>query len=127
MPFSSRSSFIGRPTLRRARFLVAVIALGVACNDPTGDCTLELGIDLRPQGEQRLAVGASFTGTVALSSCGGRQRVRDTFVWSGRDTLVVQVDAGTGRVTGRSPGSTLVEVRGTRYSFTLGTISVVVR
>jgi hypothetical protein len=106
--------------------LLAALAL-VACDGLTGaDCTLELGIDLRPRGEQQLAVGASFTGSVALSSCGGRERLSDTFAWSGRDTLVVRVEAATGRVTGRAPGSTFVDVRGTRYG-PLGTIPVVVR
>lgn len=126
MLFSQRCRFGGERAFRPIRFPIVALALS-ACNHPTGDCTLELGIDLRPQGEQLLVVGASFTGAVTLTSCGGRQRVSDTFLWSSRDSLVVRVDAGTGRVTGRSPGSTFVDVRGTRYSFTLGSIPVIVR
>ncbi len=99
----------------------------MACDGLTGaDCTLELGVDLRPKGEQRLAVDGSFTGTIALSSCGGRERLKDTFAWSARDTVVVRVEAATGRVTGRSPGTTFVDVRGAQYG-TVGTIPVVVQ
>jgi hypothetical protein len=126
MLFSSYPRSAGRRSLRAVRLLVALLALG-ACGDPTSDCTSELGIDVRPTGEQQVAVDANFTGSVTLSSCGGRQRLSDTFAWSGRDTLVVRVEAATGRVTGRSPGSTFVDVRGTRYGFVLGTIPVVVR
>lgn len=118
------------PRNRSRPWWPGLLALGVAlvaCDGLTGaDCTLELGVDLRPKGEQRLAVGGSFTGTVALSSCGGRERLKDTFVWSARDTLVVRVEAATGRVTGRSPGTTFVDVRGIRYG-PVGTIPVVVQ
>ena len=93
--------------------------LGTACTD-------ELRTDLQPRGEQQIAVGTGFTATIALSTCGGRERLHDTFTWSARDTLVVRVDAATGRVTGRAPGSTAVEVRGARYG-AVGTIPVAVR
>ena len=106
--------------------LLSVLVL-VACDSFTGaDCTSELGMNVRPQGEQQLAVGESFTGSISLSTCSGRQRLTDTFVWSGRDTIVVRVEATTNRVTGRSPGSTFVDVRATRYR-AIYTIPVVVR
>lgn len=111
---------------KRLRLLAAAAAL-VACDRPTAaECTRELRVDLRPQAEQQLAVGASFTASVGLSSCGGRERVTDTFAWSARDPLVVEVEAATGRVTSRSRGTTVVEVRGARYG-PVGAIPVVVR
>jgi len=106
--------------------LVAV-ALGACDGSVLGTaCTDELRTDLQPRGEQQIAVGTGFTATVALSTCGGRERLSDTFTWAARDTLVVRVDVATGRVTGRAPGSTAVDVRGARYG-PVGTIPVTVR
>ena len=89
-------------------------------------CTDELRVDLQPRGEQQITVGGGFTPSVALSTCGGRERLSDAFIWSARDTVLVRVDPATGRVTGRAPGSTAVDVRGTRYG-AVGTIPVIVR
>ena len=99
-----------------------------ACNDGVlgANCTDELRTDLQPRGEQQIAVGTGFTGTIALSTCGGSKRVSDTFTWAARDTLVVRVDPASGRVTGRAPGATFVDVRGARYG-AVGTVPVTVR
>ena len=113
---------------RRARcVLIATLALAGCDGSLTGyNCTDELRSELQPRGEQQIAVGTSFTASIALSTCGGRERLSDAFTWSARDTLVVRVEPATGRVTGRSPGSTMVDVRGTRYG-AVGTIPVIVR
>jgi hypothetical protein len=106
---------------------LAPVALGACDGGFLGTaCTDELRTDLQPRGTQQIAVGTGFTATITLSTCGGRERLSDTFTWSARDTLVVRVDATTGRVTGRAPGSTAVDVRGTRYG-AVGTIPVTVR
>lgn len=109
---------------------VAVLSL-TACDGSIGSilgfaCTSELRIDLQPRGEQQIDVGSGFTPSVELSSCGGREQLSDTFSWSAQDTAIARVDPSTGRVTGRSPGSTLVEVQGRRYG-RLATIPVIVR
>jgi len=112
----SRPLWLGRPLHTRG-FAAVVMSVALAACDAFGPmaCTSELRIAFQPQGEQRLVVGASFTASVALSSCGGREHLRDTVTWSARDTLVVRVDSATGRVTARAPGSTTVEARGARY------------
>ena len=69
---------------------------------------------------------SSFTASIELSSCGGGKKLSDSFSWSAQDTAIARVDALTGRVTGRSPGSTVVEARGTRYG-QVGFIPVIVR
>lgn len=119
----------GRPLRGGVRFaLVAVLlALGGCDGSLTGyNCTDELRVAIQPRGEQQIAVGAAFTASAALSTCGGSKPVSDTFTWSARDTLVVRVEPATGRVTGRSLGSTAVDVRGTRYG-AIGTVPVTVR
>ena len=108
---------------RRRRSTWAALALALAAGAAAGceqirlpgeACTLELRVDLRPP-EQTIAVGQAFTATVELSSCGGRERLTDRFTWQARDPAVVDVDAATGRITGRAPGETLVEVVGRKY------------
>lgn len=106
---------------------LVVVAFGACDGSVLGTtCTDELRTDLQPRGEQQITVGTGFTATIALSTCGGRERLSDTFTWAARDTLVVRVDPATGRVTGRAPGSTSVDVRGARYG-AVGTIPVTVR
>lgn len=116
----------GGTGVRRA-LLAAALMLGACDGGLTGaNCTDELRVAIQPSGAQQIAIGASFTATVALSTCGGSKTVSDTFTWSARDTLVARVEPATGRVTGRSPGATSVDVRGTRYG-ALGTVPVTVR
>jgi len=102
--------------------------LGVAlagCDHAVTACTDELRIALAPR-DTAVAVGEGFTPAVALSSCGGRNRLVDTFTWVARDPAVVSVDPATGRTTGRAPGETAVEVSGARYG-RVGAVRVVVR
>ncbi len=95
----------------------AAPVLLAACADPI--CTMELGIRYVP-GDTTIAVGQSFTASVALSSCGGREHPSDVFTWRAQDTTVVTVDSKTGRVTGRAPGETWVEATGQTYGFVGG-------
>jgi hypothetical protein len=111
-----------RPLLRvRGRACVrlagAALALTLAgCQSIVGDrvCTRELRAAFTPP-EKMLAVGESFTATVALSSCGGAERLSDTFTWSATDSTIVMVDAQTGRVVALAPGQTHVMAKGERY------------
>jgi uncharacterized protein YjdB len=80
---------------------------------------MELGVRYVP-GDPSIAVGESFTASVQLSSCGGREHPSDIFTWRARDTTVVTVDSTTGRVTGRAPGQTWVEATGRTYGFVGG-------
>ena len=97
-------------------FTAALLALGlVACSGPPfGACTDELRVLLAPR-DSSVVVGASFQARVALSTCGGSKRLRDTFTWSTLDPNVVQVTASTGRVTAVGIGATTVNVVGARY------------
>jgi len=106
--------------------IVSLVGATLAgCDDAVSPCTLELRVALVP-GDTAVAVGESFTPAVALSSCGGREWLADTFTWVAREPTVAEVDATTGQVTGLAPGVTDVEVSGARYGH-LGAVSVTVR
>ena len=111
--------------------LAAALALAlVACRNPAEPeegtvCTLELRAELSPR-DTTLVVGASFTPSVALSSCGGRKRLTDSVTWAAADGAVVSVDPATGRTTARGVGETRVEATGARYG-RVGGIAVTVR
>jgi Bacterial Ig-like domain (group 2) len=94
--------------------LAASTAASCDLLSPGRVCTLELRVDLRPP-EQTITVGQTFTATVELSSCGGRERLSDSFAWQAQDPAIVEVDAAAGRITGKAPGETLVEVSGRKY------------
>jgi hypothetical protein len=108
--------------LSRRRPLSVALALALAASTAAGCdlvgpgrvCTQELRVDLRPP-EQTITVGQVFTATVELSSCGGRERLSDSFTWQAHDPAIVEVDAAAGRITGKAPGETLVEVSGRKY------------
>ena len=104
--------------------LFPLLFLG-ACSIVGPDCTDELRISIAPTA-RTIAVAESFTPSVRLASCGGRERLSDTFRWRASDTLVVRVDSVTGRITGRSPGVVRVEVSGQRYG-PLGSVEATVR
>ena len=93
---------------------VAVTAASCDLLSPRRVCTQELRVDLRPP-EQTITVGQTFTATVELSSCGGRERLSDSFAWQAQDPAMVEVDAAAGQITGKAPGETLVEVSGRKY------------
>jgi len=92
--------------------VMVILPLLTACRDSsvTG-CTRELIVALHPR-DTTITVGESFTASVGLATCGGRFAVSDTFVWRAQDSLIVAVDSAIGRITGRSPGETWVEVIG---------------
>ena len=95
--------------------LVAVPLTLASCSDSVGtDCTLELRVQYQPP-DTTIIVGQSFTASVALSSCGGREKLSDNFAWHAQDSAVVVVDAVAGRVTGRAPGETRVDATGAYY------------
>jgi outer membrane biogenesis lipoprotein LolB len=107
---------------RRRRLTLVALALALAAGTAAGCdlvrpgrvCTRELRVDLRPP-EQTITVGQTFTATVELSSCGGQERLSDSFTWQAQDPAIVEIDAAAGRITGKAPGETLVEVSGRKY------------
>lgn len=107
-----------------ARCLAASLVAGCDLVSPGPACTRELRVDLRPP-EQTITVGQTFSATVELASCGGRERLSDSFTWQARNPAIVEVDAAAGRITGKAPGATLVEVSGRQYG-RLGGVSVTV-
>jgi hypothetical protein len=73
-----------------------------------------------------LNVGQSFVSNIALSSCGGRQKVEDTFTWTVSDPTVLEVEAATGLVKARAVGDARVSIRGAIYGG-VGALTVTVR
>ncbi len=106
--------------------LALAFAVGTAasCDVVSPVCTRELQVDLRPV-EQTITVGQTFTPSVELSSCGGKERVTDSFTLQAQDPAIVEVDDATGRITGKAPGETLVEVSGRKYG-RIGAVRVIV-
>jgi hypothetical protein len=96
--------------------LALVVGTAASCDalGPGRVCTRELRVGLSPA-EQTITVGQTFGVTVELSSCGGRERLSDSFVWQVQDPAIVEVDPARGRITGKAPGETLVEVSGRKY------------
>lgn len=110
----------GRIRAAVALFLFLAPLTLVACDDSLGGfCTAELRVHLVPA-DTTIAVSQAFTASVALSTCGGRQQLSDTFTWRSQDVAVVSVDSTTGRVTGRGPGETWVQATGQRYGLVDG-------
>jgi hypothetical protein len=89
------------------------------------ECTLELAVHLTPIADT-LSVGAGFTPSISVSTCGGQIQVKDTFQWTSSDTTVIRVDPVTGQTTGLKPGPAVTFVRGVSYG-ALGGVFVLVR
>lgn len=117
---------LSRRRSTRAALAFALAAGTASCDvvSPGRVCTRELRVDLRPP-EQTITVGQTFTATVELSSCGGQERLSDSFAWQAQDPAIVEVEAAAGRITGKAPGETLVEVSGGKYG-RVGTVRVTV-
>lgn len=101
--------------------IVAGFALGLAftasaCSSPSpfGACTDELRVRLTPQ-DTTVTAGNAFSATVALSSCGGKQELEDSFTFQSSDVGVAAVDAASGRVTAIGSGHAEINVVGERY------------
>lgn len=137
MPFPrTRSTFIGMsirlPRRHRVRLCIASAAFvaGCAATDserPIEFCTRELGASLTPR-DTVISVGANFSASIALSTCGGRQQLEDTFTWRTADTVVVRVSASgvaTASVLARTPGHADIEVVGAHYG-SVGRVRVTV-
>lgn len=116
------------PRTTKATIGAMLLALALAGCDgaPFGPtpCTLELRVEYTPS-DTTVSTGSQFDATVALSSCGGREKLRDTFVWSSQDADVARVDALSGRVTAVSPGSTTIRAAGKKYG-AVGGLSITV-
>lgn len=100
----------------RALLLSGLLGAAAAsgCSQITDACTRELRWKLEPQA-RTLNVGESFTPELALSGCGGRERLTDVASWQSADARVVAVDARTGRVAALATGQTTVTVTTERY------------
>jgi hypothetical protein len=101
--------------------VVAGLALGLtltasACSSPSpfGACTEELRVRLTPQ-DTAVAEGSAFSATAALSSCGGKQELEDSFTFQSSDVSVAAVDSASGRVTAIGSGRADINVVGERY------------
>ena len=111
-----------RLTLSRVSWCLALATLASGCGGadaerPIEVCTLELGVTLTPR-DTVIPVGASFSTSIVLSSCGGRRQLADSFTWRTSDTAVVRVSpngVATASVTARAAGQAEIEVIGARY------------
>jgi hypothetical protein len=113
--------------IRLLSALAGSMALVGCAEVPTAEvpivCTRELRVHFVP-GDTTIMVGATFTASVELSSCGRQEVLSDVFTWESGDGTVAQVDAKTGVVTAMSVGETAILVTGQRYGnvggFTVG-------
>lgn len=120
-PMTRSHPDLGRPV---RPFVLAGLALtglalaslaSLGCSGATATCDM-LNASVSPSGPQQLAVGQSLTARLTYTGgCAGgaRTRLTDTITWTARDTTVVRVEAATGLITGRAPGSTVVVGQGT--------------
>ena len=120
------------PGRHRARLCFATAAFGVGCaatdaERPIEACTLELRTALTPR-DTVVPIGASFNTSIALSTCGGRKQLADTFTWRTSDTAVVRVSpngVATASVSARARGHADIEVIGASYG-SVGLVRVTV-
>jgi hypothetical protein len=97
-----------RGACRSARWLCAFgIAVGAAaCGKEV--CPVELEIGVTPH-DTTITIGQSFTAKLlSITTCPSVDTTVVAAHWKASDTLVVNLDTLTGRVTGRSPGNASV-------------------
>lgn len=110
-----------------ARLIIGVLTLSsvIGCSILAPNCPDDLSLRVDPT-EATVGVGESITATGEFRGCGGRERLDDDIRWSSADSSVAQVDATTGRITGRTAGTTVVQARGARYG-SLPPITITIR
>jgi hypothetical protein len=110
-----------------AKLIISVLALSsaIGCSIVAPNCPDDLLLRVDPT-EATISVGESITATGEFRGCGGRQHLDDDILWSSADSSIARVDAATGRITGRTPGATVVQARGARYG-SLPPIAITVR
>jgi uncharacterized protein YjdB len=96
---------------------------GLGCNQVRTACSTELGVSISPR-VQTVLVGGVVRPKVRLTSCGGREVLRDELTWTSNDPTVANVDV-LGTIAGASPGTTTVDVAGRTYG-RLGSITITV-
>ena len=92
---------------------------------PIMGCTDDLQQRLAPT-STTITVGQEVRATAEFLGCRGSKRFSDEITWSSADPAVASVDTATGRITGRSPGTTSVTPRGAKYGV-LQHVTVTVR
>ena len=110
-----------------ARPLLLTLALlsASSCSSLTLTCPRDLGFRVDPT-STTLGVGEGTTATAEFLGCHGKSVLDDQITWSSADSSIARVDAATGRITGRAPGSTTVQAHGEKYG-TMPPITVTVR
>lgn len=101
-------------TITMSLSILALVPLLGSCFLVPRECTLELEGRLEPRAVT-LEVGESITPTVGLYSCGGREQLSDTFIWTSENPEVASVERSTGTITARSVGQVDVEVLAQEY------------
>jgi uncharacterized protein YjdB len=101
---------------------LAVLSLGGCRLLPTA-CTLELRTEVSPA-ERTIRVGESFTAQAFTVTCGGRDRERADVTWNTTDAAVVDVEAATGRITGKAPGTATVAAQEPSSALPYGSVTM---
>jgi len=102
-----------------------LVAASTGCASSFGvDCTDELRIRPIPV-DTTIAVGEHFGARVALSTCGGKRQLDDTYTWSSEDTHVVTIDPVSGVATAVGVGQTRIVATGATYRAFGGTLVTV--
>jgi hypothetical protein len=95
-----------------------------ACSSIAGTCTDELRVRITPQ-DTTLAAGRAFSPAVSLSTCGGKQRLEDSFTFQSTNPAVASVEPTTRRVVAVRSGEADILVTGQQYG-NVGRIRVTV-
>ena len=93
--------------------MTALVVSSCSADGPTS-CTRELRLTYSPH-DTAIAVGDRFTASVALSSCGGRERLSDTITFQSSDTTVAGVGTQTGTIVGMRPGTASITASAAYY------------
>lgn len=109
---------------------VRTLAVLAACSLASGcsafvACTDDLSYRVSPT-SSTLAIGQTFTATAEFRGCRGSKHLDDTISWETADSTIAIVNASSGQVTGRSPGTTQVQARRATYGLAWPPIAVTV-
>jgi hypothetical protein len=90
---------------KRGAWIIALCLVVAACDDT--QCALDVQVVFSPA-TPTVRVGQSVVVSARSFTCSGREEMESDFRWETRDTLLIGVNALTGEVTGRAPGSAVL-------------------
>lgn len=110
------------------RFLAGILLAAAGCSSLNGDSDSPVVIEVFPPSGSGISGQVEIGDTTQMSARALNQNgdsVAATFTWRTPDTALVFIDATTGRVTGKAPGSARVQARAGSLISDLVTLSIV--